>query len=112
MNPVFYGKRRLYFRMIDWKLVLFKAQAANLKLVLFKAAGRKLVLFKAQAANLRLTTPKAFTLTLGILGTLAHFRHFLLLLTKDAAQHGSWTFCEAVKDLFGSYTVTSCLKQP
>ncbi len=49
-----------------------------------------------EAAKFRLTTPKAFTLTLGILGTLAHFRHFLLLITKDAAQRKSWTFCEAV----------------
>ncbi len=64
--------------------MLFKAQAAN----------SKLVLLKAQAANLRLTTPKAFTLTLG---TLAHFRHFPLLVTKDAAQRRSWTVCEAVK---------------
>ena len=37
-----------------------------------------------EAAKFRLTTPKAFTLTLG---TLAHFRHFLLLIMKDAAQH-------------------------
>ena len=55
------------------------------------------MLLKAQAANLRLTTPKAFTLTLGILGTLAHFRHFLLLMTKDEAQRRRWTFYEAVK---------------
>ena len=47
----------------------------------------------------RLTTPKAFTLTLGILGTLAHFRHFRLLMTKDAAQHRNWTFCEGVTDI-------------
>ncbi len=57
----------------------------------------KLVLLKAEVANFRLTTPKAFTLTLGILGTLAHFRHFPFLMTKDAAQHRSWTFYEAVK---------------
>ncbi len=73
--------------IVDWKLVLFKAQAANLKLALLKA----------HAAKFRLTTPKAFTLTLGILGTLAHFRHFPLLATKDAAERRSWTFCEAVK---------------
>jgi hypothetical protein len=53
-----------------------------------------IVLLKAQAAKFRLTTPKAFTLTLG---TLAHFRHSFLLMTKDAAERRSWTFCEAVK---------------
>ncbi len=48
---------------------------------------------EAHPANFRLTTPKAFTLTLGILGTSAHFRHFLLLITKDAAQRCRWSFC-------------------
>ncbi len=57
-------------------------------------SARCKALLKAQAANLRLTTPKAFTLTLG---TLAHFRHFLLLMTKDETQHRSWTFYEAVR---------------
>ncbi len=59
-----------------------------------KFKARKFMLLKT--AKFRLTTPKAFTLTLGILGTLAHFRHFLLLMTKDAAQHRNWTFSEAV----------------
>ncbi len=48
------------FQGVGRKLVLFKAKAANLKLVLLRAY-----------ASLRLTTPKVFTLTLGILGTLA-----------------------------------------
>ncbi len=70
------------------------------------------MLFRAQAANLRLTTPKAFTLTLGILGTLAHFRHFLLLMTKDEAQHRRWTFCEAVKIVLDTNVVVSGLLKP
>ncbi len=57
------------------------------------------MLFKAQAANLTLTTPKAFTLTLG---TLAHFRHFLLPMTKDEVQRRRWTFYEAVKNGLGN----------
>ncbi len=40
----------------------------------------KVVLFKAQAANLRLTTPEAFALTLGTLAHFRHFRHFPLLV--------------------------------
>ncbi len=57
--------------IVDCGLVIGAFQGVGRKLVLYKAqaANSKLVLFKVLAANLRLTTPEAFTLTLGILGT-------------------------------------------
>ncbi len=76
----------------------------------FQGVGRNLVLFKAKAANLCFSRRRPQTGAVegagrkiqisnaeGVHINFRHFRHFLLLMTKDEAQHRRWTFYEAVK---------------
>ncbi len=57
--------------------------------MLYKAVGRKLETGAVEGVGRKLEIDNAE-------GVHINFRHFLLLMTKDAAQRRSWTFCEAV----------------